>query len=138
MELVAEPALAPTAVEELLRFDAPLHLFQRTAFADVELAGVPVRAGERVALLFGSANRDPDAFAEPDRLDVGRSPNPHLGFGAGIHFCLGAPLARIELQEVLGALVRVAPDLELAGEPVRKPGHVLRGLERLEVAGASA
>jgi cytochrome P450 len=132
--LVADPALVPAAVEELLRFDTPLQLFRRTALADAEVGGVRVAAGERVALLFGSANRDPDAFEEPDRLDVSRSPNPHLGFGAGIHFCLGAPLARLELQEQLGALVHLAPGLRLAAEPVRRPGHVIRGLERLPVA----
>ena len=132
--LVADPSLVPVAVEELLRFDTPLQLFQRTAFADTEIGGEPVRAGERVALLLGSANRDASAFAEPDRLDVARSPNPHLGFGAGIHFCLGAPLARVELQEEISALVRLAPGLELAGEPVRKPGHVIRGPELLPVS----
>jgi cytochrome P450 len=93
-----------------------------------------VRAGERIAVLMGSANRDGGAFANPDRLDVARSPNAHLGFGAGIHFCLGAPLARLELQEELRALIRLAPGLELAGEPVRKPGHVIRGLDALPVS----
>lgn len=132
--LLADPSVVPGAVEELLRFDTPLQLFRRTALVDAEVGGVPVVAGERVALLFGSANRDGSVFSDPDRLDVMRSPNPHLGFGAGIHFCLGAPLARIELQEQLGALLRVAPGLELAAEPVRRPGHVIRGLERLEVA----
>jgi hypothetical protein len=131
--LVEDPSLVPDAVEELLRFDTPLQLFQRTALVDAEVAGVAVPAGERVALLLGSANRDPGAFSEPDRLDLARSPNPHLGFGAGIHFCLGAPLARVELQEQLGALVRLAPGLQLDGEPVRRPGHVIRGLERLRV-----
>jgi cytochrome P450 len=132
--LVADPSIVPSAVEELLRFDTPLQLFRRTAFADAEVGGVPIAIGERVALLLGSANRDPAVFEEPDRLDVGRTPNPHLGFGAGIHFCLGAPLARVELQEQLGALVRLAPGIELDGEPVRKPGRVIRGLERLAVA----
>jgi cytochrome P450 len=132
--LVADPALVPAAVEECLRFDTPLQLFRRTALVDAEVGGVPLPAGDRVALLFGSANRDPEVFREPERLDVARSPNPHLGFGAGIHFCLGAPLARIELQEQLGALVRLAPSLELAEEPLRKPGHVIRGLERLAVS----
>jgi cytochrome P450 len=133
--LLAEPALVPTAVEELLRFDTPLQLFQRTAMVDAEIAGTAVRAGERVALLLGSANRDAGAFADPDRLDVARSPNPHLGFGAGIHFCLGAPLARVELQEELRALLRLAPGLRLGGEPVRRPGYVIRGFERIPVAG---
>jgi cytochrome P450 len=131
--LVADPSLVPSAVEEILRFDTPLQLFRRTALADAEAGGAPIRAGERVAVLLGSANRDPAAFDEPERLDVARSPNPHLAFGAGIHFCLGAPLARVELQEQLGALVRLAPGIELGGEPVRKPGRVIRGLERLPV-----
>lgn len=132
--MVEDPSLVPNAVEELLRFDTPLQLFQRTALVDAEVGGVEVRRGERVALLLGSANRDPEAFPDPDRLDVARSPNAHLGFGAGIHFCLGAPLARVELHEQLRALVSLAPDLELAGEPIRRPGHVIRGLERLEVS----
>jgi cytochrome P450 len=132
--LVEDPTLVASAVEELLRFDTPLQLFRRTAFADAEVGGTPVPAGEQVALLLGSANRDPDAFPDPDRLDVGRRPNPHLGFGAGIHFCLGAPLARVELQEELGALLRLAPGLELDGEPERRPGHVIRGLECLPVS----
>jgi cytochrome P450 len=132
--LVGDPSLAPGAVEELLRFDTPLQLFRRTALVDADVGGVPVPAGEQIALLLGSANRDADAFPEPDRLDVTRWPNPHLGFGAGIHFCLGAPLARVELQEELGALLRLAPDMDLDGEPVRRPGHVIRGLERLPVA----
>jgi cytochrome P450 len=132
--LVADPSLVPSAVEEVLRFDTPLQLFRRTALADGEVGGVRVRAGERIAVLMGSANRDGNAFANPDRLDVARSPNAHLGFGAGIHFCLGAPLARLELQEELRALIRLAPGLELAGEPVRKPGHVIRGLDALPVS----
>ena len=85
------------AVEELLRYDAPLQLFERTATTDVEVAGVPVPAGEKVAALLGSANRDAGGLRRADRLDVGRDPNPHLGFGTGVHFCLGAPLARMEL-----------------------------------------
>ena len=132
--LVADPSLVPAAVEELLRFDTPLPLFRRTAFADTRVGGEPVPRGTRLALLFGSANRDEGAFPDPDRLDVARSPNPHLAFGAGIHFCLGAPLARVELQEELAALVRLAPGLALDGEPVRRPGHVIRGLERLPVS----
>jgi cytochrome P450 len=132
--LVADPARVASAVEELLRFDTPLQLFRRTALVDADVGGVPIPAGEQIALLFGSANRDADAFPEPDRLDLDRWPNPHLGFGAGIHFCLGAPLARVELQEELGALVRLAPGLDLDGDPVRRPGHVIRGLERLPVS----
>jgi cytochrome P450 len=83
--------------------------------------------------LLGAANRDPAVFADPDRLDVGRSPNPHLGFGAGIHYCLGAPLARVELQVALGTLLDRVPRLALAGEPVRRPEFVIRGLSTLPV-----
>ena len=93
-----EPAAVDRLVEEMLRHDSPLHLFERTATADVELHGVTVRRGEKVAALLGAANRDPTVFAEPDRFVADRDPNPHLAFGAGIHFCLGAPLARMELQ----------------------------------------
>ncbi len=89
--------------------------------------------GVEVALLFGSANRDPEAFADPDRLDIGRADNPHISFGAGIHFCLGAPLARVEMAESFSALLRMAPRLELAEEPAWKPNYIIRGLESLKV-----
>jgi len=127
------PGLLPTAIEELVRFDAPLQLFERTAYDDVVLGGVTVRAGQKIAALLGSANRDPAVFADPDRLDVGRDPNPHLGFGAGIHFCLGAPLARLELEVSLPTLLRRLPALELAARPVRRPNFVIRGLDALRV-----
>jgi cytochrome P450 len=119
--------LAP-AVEEMLRYDAPLQWFERTATVEVPLGeGVTVPAGRRVAVLLGAANRDPAVFTEPARFDVGRDPNPHLDFGAGLHFCLGSPLARLELAGALAALLRRAPTLDLAGEPQRRPGFVLRG-----------
>ena len=132
--LRAEPGLLGTAVEELIRYDSPLQLFERTAKQDAEVAGVTVRAGQKIAALLGAANRDPAVFADPDRLDVGRAVNPHLGFGAGIHYCLGAPLARVELQVSLGTLLARFPRLELAGEPVRRPEFVLRGLSSLPVS----
>jgi cytochrome P450 len=131
--LVASPELAPLAVEELIRFDAPLQLFERTATADTSVAGHPVRAGEKVAALLGAAARDPAVFHEPDRLDIARSPNPHIGFGAGIHYCVGAPLARVEITAALEALVTRLPDLRLAAEPVRRPEFVIRGLRTLQV-----
>ena len=125
--LVADPhRLAPTAVEEFLRFDSPLQLFERTATTDVEVADVTVREGEKIAALLGSANRDPEVFADPTVLDVGRDPNPHVTFGAGIHFCVGAPLARLELAVALRCLVERFPDLELVGEPRRRPTFVQR------------
>ncbi|ANY06690.1 cytochrome P450 [Pseudonocardia sp. HH130630-07] len=133
--LVADPGLLGTAVEELIRFDAPLQLFERTAVADTTVAGHPVPAGTRIGALLGAAGRDPAAFAEPDRLDVGRSPNPHLGFGAGVHYCLGAPLARLEVAEVLRALLRRMPDAALDGAPVRRPRFVMRGWTELRLTG---
>ncbi len=132
--LRADPSLLESAVEELIRYDSPLQLFERTAKQDVSVAGVTVRAGQKVAALLGAANRDPAVFDLPDRLDVGRTVNPHLGFGAGIHFCLGAPLARVELQVSLATLLARFPRIELAGEPVRRPEFVLRGLATLPVA----
>ncbi|MEV5240328.1 cytochrome P450 [Streptomyces cinnamoneus] len=132
--LRADPALLPGAVEELLRYDTPLQLFERWVLDDIEIGGTLVPRGSEVALLFGSANRDPARFPGAERLDVTRADNPHLGFGAGIHYCLGAPLARIELQAVFGALLRRAPHLRLVAEPQWKPGFVIRGLRELLVA----
>jgi cytochrome P450 len=131
--LVADRTLVPTAVEELIRYDSPLQLFERTATTDVDVGRVTVRAGEKIGALLGAANRDPAVFTEPDRLDVGRADNPHLGFGAGIHYCLGAPLARVELQVSLTTLLDRFPGVALAGEPVRRPEFVIRGLSRLPV-----
>ncbi|MFC4011843.1 cytochrome P450 [Nonomuraea purpurea] len=126
-------SLLPTAVEELMRWDTPLQMFERWVLEDIEVHGVRIPRGSEVALLFGSANRDPAVFDDPDRLDVGRADNPHISFGAGIHFCLGAPLARIELIESFGALLDRAPKLELRQEPTWKPGYVIRGLRSLEL-----
>ncbi len=132
-DLRATPALATTAVDELLRFDTPLPLFERWVLEDVEVGGVPISRGEEVALLFGSANRDPDAWADPDRLDLRRAPNPHVAFGAGIHYCLGAPLARLELQTAFATILRRIPRLELLEPPAWKSTFVLRGLVGMRV-----
>lgn len=115
------------AIEEMLRFDSALQLFERTATTDVEVAGQAVAQGERVAVLLGSANRDAAAFSKPDQLEVDRDPNPHLAFGAGLHFCLGAPLARMELAESMRLLTSAYPSLRLAREPQRRKAFVLRG-----------
>ncbi|MFJ6616957.1 cytochrome P450 [Kitasatospora sp. NPDC091335] len=125
--------LLPTAVEELMRWDTPLQMFERWVLEDVEVGGVTIPRGAEIALLFGSANRDPERFADPDRLDLGRTDNPHITFGAGIHFCLGAPLARLELTESYGTLLRRAPGLRLVREPEWNPGYVIRGLRELLV-----
>jgi cytochrome P450 len=137
--LVADPwGTAPTAVEEMLRYDAPLQLFERTAKEDVEVAGVRLRQGEKIAALLGAANRDPEVFPDAATMDVGRDPNPHLGFGAGIHFCLGAPLARVELQASVPLLLERFPRLAPAGEARLRPTFVLRGYETLPVTLAPA
>jgi cytochrome P450 len=127
-------ALLPAAVEELMRWDTPLQLFERWVLEDIEVHGIEIPRGAEVAMLFGSANHDTAAFAHPDRLDVGRPDNPHISFGAGIHFCLGAPLARIELMESFGALLDKAPKLELVSAPEYKPNFVIRGLRSLDVS----
>lgn len=121
------------AAEELLRFDSPLQLFERTATRPVTVAGVELGEGATVAALLGAAGRDPAVFPDPDRLDVTRSPHQHLGFGAGLHYCLGAPLARLELAAVLDALRRRLPGLALAQLPQRRPELVIRGLRELRV-----
>jgi hypothetical protein len=136
--LRADPGLLPTAVEELMRFDSPLQLFERTATADVEVGGVTVREGEKIAALLGAANRDPAVFADPDRLDVGRTDNPHVTFGAGVHFCIGAPLARVELQASFGALLERTSRLELGAPARRRPEFVIRGLSELPVVASPA
>jgi cytochrome P450 len=124
--LRADRGLITTAVEEMIRYDPPLHMFIRTAATDVRIGETTIPAGAEVAALLGAANRDPAVFADPDGFDVGRDPNPHVGFGAGLHFCLGAPLARIELQAALAALLDHAPALALTAEPVPRPTFVLR------------
>jgi cytochrome P450 len=134
--LVEGEVPSAAAIEELIRWDPPLQLFERWVLDDgVEIAGQAVPRGEKLSLLFGSANRDPRVFADPDRFDVGReNAAEHIGFGGGIHVCIGAPLARIELEASLRALVERAPGLELVEEPRRNPAFVIWGLEGLEVS----
>ncbi|MBV9830199.1 MAG: cytochrome P450 [Marmoricola sp.] len=121
-------------VEEMLRFDSALQLFERTATAPVSVAGVDVAEGQKIAALLGAANRDPAVFADVDRFDPARTPNNHLAFGAGLHFCLGAPLARMELVESLGLLFSRFPGLALHGEPESRGTFVLRGYRSVSVA----
>jgi len=126
-------------VEEMLRFDSALQLFERTATEDVEFAhgeqAVVVERGQKIAALLGAANRDPAVFDRPDEFLVDRAPNNHLAFGVGVHFCLGAPLARMELAESVPALFETFPDLELAGEPESRGTFVLRGFRSVAVRG---
>ncbi|MFE6664335.1 cytochrome P450 [Streptomyces sp. NPDC057697] len=131
--LRADHGLLPTAIEELMRYDTPLQMFERWVLDDIEIDGTVIPRGSEVALLFGSANRDPARFTAPDTLDLARQDNPHVSFGAGIHFCLGAPLARVELAASFGELLRRAPGMRLAAEPEWNPGYVIRGLKELRV-----
>ncbi len=125
--------LVPKAVEEMMRWDTPLQLFERWVLEDVEIHGVHLPRGAELGLVFGSANRDPSVFDHADELRLDRDPNPHLTFGAGIHFCLGAPLARLELQTSFATVLRRLQNLELVEEPRWKPGYIIRGLESLRV-----
>ena len=129
-----DPALVPGAVEELLRYDSPVQRTARITNTDVEIGGRRLPAGSMVVTAIGAANRDPAQFADPDRLDVTRRDVRHISFGYGIHFCLGAPLARVEGQIALGTLLRRAPQLALAEPtPEWRESSVLRGLKRLRV-----
>ena len=133
--LVTGEVPAAAAIEELIRWDPPLQLFERWVLDDgVEVAGVQIPRGEKIAMLFGAANRDPRVFDDPDRFDLAR-PNAaeHIGFGGGIHVCIGAPLARIELEASLRTLVARCPGLALVEEPRRMPAFVIWGLEAVEV-----
>ncbi|MFF1683049.1 cytochrome P450 [Streptomyces sp. NPDC058256] len=132
--LRADHSLVPTAVEELMRYDTPLQLFERWVLDDIEIDGTTIPRGAEIAMLFGSANHDPAVFTAPEELDLSRPDNPHISFSAGIHYCIGAPLARLELTASLRALLSQAPTLSLTAEPVRKPAFVIRGLEGLSVA----
>ena len=127
-------AIAPTAVEEFFRFDAPLQLFERTATERTEINGITIEKGVKIAALLGSANRDESVFQSPDAMDLKRNPNNHISFGGGIHFCLGAPLARLELGISMPALFERFPKIEIAEEPKMRESFVLRGYQEIRVA----
>lgn len=132
--LRSHPEALGTAVEELLRFDTPLQMFERWVLEDLEWEGTPLRRGTKVGLLFGSANRDERRFVDPDRLDLSRADNPHVSFGGGIHFCVGAPLARVEMEVAFGTLARRVARIEGPDvEPERVPSLVFRGVRALPV-----
>jgi cytochrome P450 len=126
--------LSATALEEMMRFDSPLHLFERTATADTVFGEVTVKAGEKVGAMLGSANRDDSVFDNAQTFDIARTPNTHIAFGAGIHFCIGAPLARLEMNTSLPMLFERFPNIQLADQPVQRPTFVLRGFESIPVA----
>ncbi|MFD6226923.1 cytochrome P450 [Streptomyces sp. NPDC060232] len=129
-----DPEKLSTAVDELMRYDTPLQMFERWVLDDIRVGDTEIPRGAEIALLFGSANRDPARFEDPDALDLERADNPHLTFGAGIHYCLGAPLARRELEASFGALLADGiPPLRLVEEPQWQDGYVIRGLKSLLV-----
>jgi cholest-4-en-3-one 26-monooxygenase len=133
--LLADPELLPDAVEEMLRWVSPVMQFRRTATRPTELAGTEIAEGDKVVIYYGSANRDPAAFG-PDAggFDVARSPNNHLAFGFGTHFCLGASLARLEIRAMFGELLRRLPDLAVVGPPDRLRSNFINGIKHLPVA----
>lgn len=132
--LRAEPAVAANAVEELLRYDSPVQATSRVVTEDVVLGETPLGQGSQVIIALGGANRDPDEFADPGKLDIGRpNANRHLSFSQGMHHCLGAALARLEGRVVISSLAERFPDLKLAGQPDRRHLLVLRGYEHLPV-----
>jgi cytochrome P450 family 142 subfamily A polypeptide 1 len=128
------PEHVPTAVEEMIRWVTPLNNFFRDATEDTEVAGQPIAAGDRVILLYPSANRDEAVFDEPDRFDVTRDPNPHVAFGHGTHFCLGANFARHELRLLLEALTRRITDLRPLAEPDVEPNIFARAVRSFPLA----
>jgi cytochrome P450 len=127
--------LAPTAVEEVVRWATPVIHFRRTATRDTELRGQKIRAGEKVVMFYCSGNRDEEVFPEPFRFDVTRSPNEHVGFGGpGPHFCLGAHLARREITVMFREIFRRLPDLEITGPPARLASNFIHGIKRMPCA----
>ena len=129
--LRAEPALLDKAIDEFLRFDSPVQLDSRIAGEMIELRGKRIAAGQRMICILGAANRDPKTFPNPDQLDIGRSAANHLAFGRGIHYCLGAPLAKLEARVAFEALLPRLGSLRLAEEPRYRDQVTLRGLESL-------
>jgi cholest-4-en-3-one 26-monooxygenase len=132
--LLADPALIPTAAEEIVRWVSPVNLFRRTAVQDVELGGKRIRPGDKLVVFYASANRDEDVFAAPGRFDLGRTVNPHVGFGGGgPHFCLGRHLAGLELRVLLQALTERMPGIRLDGEPSRLRSNFINGIKHMPV-----
>jgi cytochrome P450 len=132
--LLDDPSLIPSAVEEMLRYTSPVTHMLRTATQDVEIRGVEIEAGQRVVMLYGSANRDEDVFGDDaEEFRVDRHPNPHLAFGFGEHLCLGAALARLEARVMFEELLRRYPSIELVGEVARMRATMVPGVKRMPV-----
>lgn len=131
--LVKNPSLIPTGIEEMLRVNPPVMHFRRTLTETVELRGKTLAKGDKVVMWYGSANRDEEVFAEPDRFDVTRNPNDHLSFGIGEHFCIGAHIARMQLNAIFTQLLTRLPDMRLAGPPKRLRGNFVDGIVEMPV-----
>ena len=129
-----DPDIDRTAIEELLRHDGPVQMAERIALEDTTVGGVDIPKGRVLIPIIAAANRDPDVFTDPDALDLGRDPNPHIAFGGGAHFCIGAALARVEARIMLGHLVRRFPGIKPAGKAMWRPSFTIRGLKELPVA----
>jgi len=132
-EVRADPSLLPGAVEEILRYENPLHYFRRTTTADTTLHGVDIPAGDKVLMYYTSANRDETVFDDPNAFDIHRAPNPHLSFGIGEHFCLGAHLARLEGRVFFEEVLSTFSGIELTGDPVRVRSNLNAGYKRMPV-----
>lgn len=128
-----DASLMPTAIEEILRWVSPVMQFRRTALCDTEIAGQPIRKGQKVVVYYGAANRDPTVFENPEKFDIARNPNPHLGFGTGTHFCMGSHIARLEMQITLEEFLRRFPNMRLAGPPERMQSNFISSIKRLPV-----
>jgi cytochrome P450 family 142 subfamily A polypeptide 1 len=132
-KLAAQPELLTSAIEEMLRWVTPIKNMARTATRDVEFEGQHIREGQKLLLLYPSANRDEDVFDDPQRFDIERTPNDHVAFGFGTHFCLGASLARLELRVMIERLLTRLPDLEIAGDTPLRPANFVSGFETMPV-----
>ena len=133
-KLIKDPSLIPTAVEEILRFNPAVISFRRTSMKDQVLRGTEIKANDKIILWYHAANRDEEVFDDVDTFDVTRDPNPHLSFGIGEHFCLGANLARMELQKIFAGLMKRLPDIELAAEPRRLRSNFINGVKEMRVS----
>ncbi len=133
-KIIKDPLLIPTAVEEILRFNPAVISFRRTSMKDQVLRGTEIKANDKVILWYHAANRDEEVFDDVDTFDVTRDPNPHLSFGIGEHFCLGANLARMELQKIFAGLMKRLPDIELAAEPRRLRSNFINGVKEMRVS----
>jgi cytochrome P450 len=132
-KLLADPSLLNSAIEEMLRWVTPVIHFARTCTADTEIRGQKIKAGERIVMFYPSANRDEEIFPDPFTFDIARTPNDHLAFGMGEHFCLGSNLARLEMQVVFEELLRRLPDMEQAGDIHRLRSNLISGIKHMPV-----